>query len=95
MPTWTEASLQSSQLVIKFGWTSSLVIHKWNKKFKSRRFGPYQIIKKKKFKSTSPTSKIHPVVHVSCLEPYYEDEYGRKPPSPSPSPINVNNEEEL
>ena len=75
---------------------SSLVIHKGNKKFKPRRLGPYEIIKKISEVSYKlglpPSIKIHPVIHVSSLEPYYEDEFGRK--QPPPPPITVNNEEE-
>jgi len=37
--------------------------------------------------------KIHPVVHVSSLEPHYEDEFGRKQ-LPSP-PVTVNEEHEV
>jgi len=36
--------------------------------------------------------KIHPVVHVSSLEPHFEDEFGRK--QQPPPPVIVNNEEE-
>jgi len=28
--------------------------------------------------------KIHPVVHVSSLEPYYEDKFGREQSQPPP-----------
>jgi len=36
--------------------------------------------------------KIHPVVHVSSLEPFYEDNFGRTPDPPPP--IIINDEEE-
>jgi len=35
--------------------------------------------------------RIHPVIHVSELEPYYEDHFGR---NQKPPPIIINNEEE-
>jgi len=75
---------------------SSLVIHKGNKKLKPRKLGPY-IIEKKiselSYKLDLPhTMKIHPVVHVSSLEPYFEDSFGRNQ-TPSP-PIIIDDEEE-
>ena len=75
---------------------SSLVIRNKNKKLKPRKLGPYKIIRK-----VSPVSyelelpkniRIHPVIHVSELEPYYEDKFGRK--QKPPPPIIVNEEEE-
>ena len=75
---------------------SSLVIHKGNKKFKPRRVGPYEISEKVSDVSyrlnLPPSMKIHPVVHVSSLEPYYEDNFGRE--QPLPPPIVVDDEEE-
>ena len=75
---------------------SSLVIHNRNKKFKPRKLGPYKIIEKISdisYKLELPQSmKIHPVVHVSSLEPHYEDEFGRK--QPPPPPVTIDNEEE-
>ncbi len=75
---------------------SSLVIHKGNKKFKPRKLGPYKIIEKiseLSYKLELPQSmKIHPVVHVSSLEPFYEDHFDRK--QEPPPPITVNDEEE-
>jgi len=75
---------------------SSLVIHKGNKKFKPRKLGPFKILKKiseVSFRLELPkTMKIHPVVHVSCLEPYFEDRFNRN--QPPPPPVIVNNEEE-
>jgi len=78
-------------------WINSLlIIHNGNKKFKPRKLGPYKIIKK-----ISPLSykldlskniRIHPVIHVSELEPFYEDHFGRK--KEPPLPVIVDNEEE-
>ena len=76
---------------------SSLVIHKGNKKLRTRKLGPFKIIKK-----ISPISyqlelpnnlKIHSAIHVSELEPYYEDNFGRK--QEPPPPIIINEEEEF
>jgi len=75
---------------------SSLVLHKGNKKFKPRRLGPFKIIKRiseLSYKLDLPQSmRIHPVVHVSCLEPYYEDSFSRT--QVPPPPIIINDEEE-
>jgi len=76
---------------------SSLVIQKGNKKLRTRKLGPFKIIKK-----ISPVSyqlellnnlKIHCVIHVSELEPYYEENFGRK--QEPPPPISINEEEEF
>jgi len=76
---------------------SSLVIHKGNKKLRTRKLGSFKIIKK-----ISPVSyqlelpnnlKIHSVIHVSELEPYYKDNFGRK--QEPPPPISINEEEEF
>jgi len=76
---------------------SSLIIHKGNKKLKPKRLGPYKIIQKispVSFKLELPKSlRIHPVIHVSNLEPYYEEKNLRKHKKPEP-PIIVNEEEE-
>ena len=75
---------------------SSLIIHNGNKKLKPRKLGPYKIVKKispVSYKLDLPKNiRIHPVIHVSEFEPYYEDHFGRtKEPQP---PIIINNEEE-
>jgi len=78
---------------------SSLIIHKGNKKFKPRKLGPYKILEKiseVSYKLELPkTIKIHPVVHVSSLEPYYEDRFNRNPPAPPPIIINDEQEYEV
>ena len=75
---------------------SSLIIHKGNKKFIQRTLGPYKILEKVtevSYKLDLPKSlRIHPIVHVSSLEPNYEDNFNRI--TPSPSPIIINDEEE-
>ena len=75
---------------------SSLVLHKGNKKLKPRKLGPFRIIKKISdvtYKLDLPeTMKIHPIVHVSSLEPFYEDNFNRN--QKPPPPIIVNDEEE-
>ena len=67
---------------------SSLVLRNENKKLKPRKLGPFKIIKK-----VSPVTyelklpkkyRIHPIVHVSELEPYYEDNFERNQPPPPP-----------
>ncbi len=72
------------------------MIHKGNKKLKPKKLGPFKILKK-----ISPVSyqlelpnnlRIHSVVHVSDLEPYYEDKFGRE--LEPPPPIIINEEEE-
>jgi len=74
---------------------SSLIIKNGNKKLKPRKLGPFKILSKVSpvsYKLELPKNiKIHPVIHVSELEPYYEDNYGR---NQKPPPIIVNNEEE-
>jgi len=74
---------------------SSLIIHKGNKKFKPRKLGPYRILEKVSavsYKLKLPRKlRIHPVIHVSELEPYYEDHFGR---NQKPPPIIIENEEE-
>ncbi len=76
--------------------SSSLIIHNGNKKLKPRKLGPYKVIKKispVSYKLELPKNiRIHPVIHVSELEPYYEDEFGRK--KEPPPPIIINEEEE-
>ena len=61
---------------------SSLILRNKNKKLKPRKLGPYKILEK-----VSPVSyrvelpkniRIHPVIHVSELEPYFEDKFKRK-----------------
>jgi len=56
---------------------SSLILPLDNKKFNPRKLEPFKIMKKVSkvsFKLKFPKNiKIHPVVHVSSLEPYYED----------------------
>ena len=75
---------------------SSLIIHNGNKKLKPRKLGPYKIIKKispVSYKLELPKSiRIHPIIHVSEFEPYFEDHFERK--QPPPPPIIVNEEEE-
>jgi len=75
---------------------SSLIIHNGNKKLKPRKLGPYKIIRKispVSYKLELPKNiRIHPVIHVSEFEPYYEDHFERK--QPPPPPIIVNDEEE-
>jgi len=75
---------------------SSLIIRNKNKKLKPRKLGPYKIIKKispVSYKIKLPNDiRIHPVIHVSELEPYYEDKFGRK--QKPPPPIKINEEEE-
>jgi hypothetical protein len=75
---------------------SSLIIHNGNKKLKPRKLGPYKIIKKispVSYKLDLPKEiRIHPVIHVSELEPFYEDHFGRK--KEPPPPIIIDNEEE-
>jgi hypothetical protein len=64
-------------------------------KLKAGKLGPFKII----HKVSSVTYKldlqkklrIHPIIHVSEIEPYYEDTFRRNQPSP---PVIVNNEEE-
>jgi len=76
---------------------SSLVIHKGNKKLRTRKLGPFKIIKKispVSFQLELPNNlKIHSVIHVSELETIYEDNFGRK--QEPPPPININEEEEF
>ncbi|OUM69755.1 hypothetical protein PIROE2DRAFT_37875 [Piromyces sp. E2] len=76
---------------------SSLILRSGNKKFNPRKLGPFKIMKKVSevsFKLKLPKNiKIHPVVHVSSLEPYFEDNKFKRKQSPPP-PIIVNNEEE-
>ena len=76
---------------------SSLILRNKNKKLKPRKLGPYKIIEKISpvtYKLSLPKSlRIHPIIHVSELEPYYEDHFGRK--QPPPPPIIINNEEEF
>jgi len=67
-----------------------------NKKLKPRKLGPF-IIKKiysnDTYKIKLPKSiRIHPIIHVSNLEPYIDDEFGRQ--EEPPPPIIINNEEE-
>ena len=75
---------------------SSLIIHKGNKKFKPRKLGPYKILEKVtevSYKLDLPKSlRIHPIVHVSSLEPYCEDNFNRI--TPAPPPIIINDEVE-
>ena len=74
---------------------SSLVLRNKNKKLKPRKLGPFKIIQKVSpvtYKLDLPKKlRIHPIIHVSELEPYYEDTFGRNQPPP---PVIVNNEEE-
>ncbi len=76
---------------------SSLVLHGGNKKMKPRKLGPFRIKEKISdlaYKLELPENiKIHPVVHVSSLEPFYEDEKFRRKQEPPP-PVIINNEEE-
>ncbi len=67
---------------------SSLILRNKNKKLKPRKLGPYKILEK-----VSPVSyrvelpkniRIHPVIHVSELEPYFEDKFKRKQNPPPP-----------
>jgi len=74
---------------------SSLIIKNGNKKLKPRKLGPFKIISKispVSYKLDLPKNlRIHPVIHVSELEPYYEDNFGR---NQEPPPITINDEEE-
>jgi len=76
---------------------SSLIMKNGNKKLKPKKLGPYKIIKKispVSFKLELPKEiRIHPVIHVSELEPYYEDKFKRK--QLPPPPVIVDNEEEF
>ncbi len=75
---------------------SSLIIRNKNKKLKPRKLGPYKILEKVSpvtYKIEFPKNiKIHPIIHVSELEPYYEDNFKRK--KEPPPPIKINDEEE-
>lgn len=75
---------------------SSLIIRNKNKKLKPRKLGPFRIIEKVSpvsYKIELPkTLRIHPIIHVSELEPYFEDKFKRK--QAPPPPIIVNEEEE-
>ena len=75
---------------------SSLIIRNKNKKLKPRKLGPYKILEKVSpvtYKIDFPKNiRIHPIIHVSELEPYYEDTFKRK--KEPPPPIIVNDEEE-
>ncbi len=75
---------------------SSLILRNKNKKLKPRKLGPYKILEK-----VSPVSyrvelpkniRIHPVIHVSELEPYFEDKFKRK--QNPPPPVIIDEEEE-
>jgi len=78
---------------------SSLIIPNKTKKLKPRKLNPYKI-----FKNVSPISyelefqkniRIHPVIHVSDLELYYEDKrISFKIKQEQPTSITVNYEEE-
>ena len=74
---------------------SSLILKNGNKKLKPRKLGPFKIISKispVSYKLELPKNlRIHPVIHVSDLESYYEDKFGR---NQEPPPIIVNDEEE-
>eukprot|EP00833_Pecoramyces_ruminatium_P006384 jgi/Orpsp1_1/1180416/evm.model.c7180000073352.1 len=76
---------------------SSLIMKNGNKKLKPKKLGPYKIIKKispVSYKLDLPKEiRIHPVIHVSELEPYFEDKFKRN--QPPPPPIIVDNEEEF
>ena len=65
------------------------------KKLKPRKLGPYKILRKVSpvsYKLELPKNlRIHPVIHVSDLEPFYEDHFNR---NQKPTPIIINNEEE-
>ena len=75
---------------------SSLILRNKNKKLKLRKLGPYKILEKVSpvtYKIDFPKKiRIHPIIHVSELEPYYEDTFKRK--KEPPPPIIVNDEEE-
>ena len=75
---------------------SSLILRNKNKKLKPRKLGPYKIIEKVSpvtYKIDFPKNiRIHPIIHVSELEPYYKENFKRKK-EPSP-PIIVNDDEE-
>ena len=75
---------------------SSLILRNKNKKLKPRKLGPYKIIEKVSpvtYKIDFPKNiRIHPIIHVSELEPYYKDNFKRK--KEPPPPIIVNDEEE-
>ena len=74
---------------------SSLIIKNGNKKLKPRKLGPFKILSKispVSYKLDLPKNlRIHPIMHVSDLEPYFEDKFGR---NQEPPPIIINNEEE-
>jgi len=75
---------------------SSLVLRNKNKKLKPRKLGPFKIIKKVStvtYKLKLPKNiRIHPIIHVAELEPYYEDRFGRN--QPPPPPVLVDDEEQ-
>ena len=68
---------------------------KRNKKLDPRRIGPFEVLEQispVSYKIKLPdTVKIHPVIHISDLEPLVEDKFERKE-QPLP-PIIINNEE--
>ena len=61
-----------------------------------RKIGPFTIIKKINsvaYKLNLPPSmKIHPVFHVSLLEPYYPNQFPNRT-QPAPPPITINDQE--
>jgi hypothetical protein len=66
-------------------------------KLDHKRLGPFQIIEAtgtRSFKLALPhTMKIHPVFHMSLLEPYHNDTIPGREPTPSPPVIIEQNEE--
>jgi hypothetical protein len=75
---------------------SSLILRNKNKKLKPRKLGPFKIIKKISpvtYKLDLPKKyRIHPIIHVSELEPYYEDNFNRT--QAPPPPVIIDDEEE-
>jgi len=78
---------------------SSLLFKNGNKKLKPRKLGPFTVIKKVSdvtYKIKFPKKyKVHPIIHVSELEPFFEDDFGRNQPPPPPIIVDDNEEYEV
>jgi len=78
---------------------SSLILKNGNKKLKPRKLGPFEVIKQVSpvtYKIKIPKRyKIYPVIHVSELEPFFEDDFGRTQPPPPPIIVDDNEEYEV
>jgi hypothetical protein len=59
-----------------------------SKKLQHRFAGPFKILKKISSVAYKlelpPSTRMHPVFHVSLLKPYQEDQFSRQPPPPPP-----------